>query len=159
MTKRVAVLVIAAALVSSGAYADFDSLVRAVRAHPGMHRIWTPGFGLARMIVWMIHPEGVSDIQLAIFEGKQKFDRADFERIVSTSNATPMVQVHSNRTGEVAIVWMHPLHGDTFELLVLAHDPKDQTVVVRTVIDGETMARALSHPRHAQDIARTKESD
>ncbi len=159
MTKRVAVLVVAAALASSAAYADFNALVRAVDDHPGMHRIWTPGIGLARLVVWMIHPAGVHDFQLAIFEGKDKFDGADFQRIVATSNATPMIQVHSNRTGEVSVIWARPLGGDTFELLVLAHDPTDETVVVRTVIDGDTLAREIANPRHASDIARRQESD
>lgn len=153
MTKRV-VAVLAALLICSSAYADFDALVRAVRSHPGMHRVWTPGIGFARLVVWMIHPAGVSDFQLAIFEGKAKFDGGDFERIVSTSNATPMVQVHSNRTGEVSIVWARPLRGDLLELLILAHDPKDQTVVVRTVVDGETLAREIANPRHAPEMAR-----
>lgn len=157
MSKR-AGAILAVVLFCSSAYADFNGLVRAVDAHRGMHRVWTPGIGLARLVVWMVHPAGVHDFQLAVFEGKERFNHADFESIVATSGATPIIQVHSNRTGEVSVIWMQPIHRDTFELLLLAHDPNDETVVLRTVIDGETLAREISDPRYASEVARRSES-
>jgi len=39
-------------------------------------------------------------------------------------------------------------------MTILAHDPGDDTVVVRAVVDGEVLAREIADPRHASDIAR-----
>jgi hypothetical protein len=64
-----------------------------------------------------------------------------------------MIQVHSTRTGETAVIWMRPAQGDLVEMLLVAHDPKDNTVVMRAVIDGEMLAREISDPRHASRIA------
>jgi hypothetical protein len=153
MSKRLGVAIVAALLCSS-AYADFNALVRAMHAQRGLHRVWTPGLGFARLVVWMIHPVGVRDFQIAVFEGKARFDSRDFERILGASDGTPMVQVHSNRTGEVAVIWARPVSGDLMEMLLVAHDPNDETVVLRTVVDGETLAREISNPRDASRVAR-----
>jgi len=155
---RRAALVAIAAFVSSSAYADFDSLVRAMHAQRGLHRVWTPGIGLARLMVRVIHPAGVHDVQLALFEGDARFNSRDFERILRASDGKPMVQVHSNRTGEVAVIWARPAGPDLMEMLLVAHDPNDNTVVLRTVIDGETLAREIADPRHASRIARREGS-
>lgn len=153
MSKRVAVAFLAL-LIASSAYADFNALVRAMHAHPGLHQVWTPGIGLARFAVWMIHPAGVHDIQLAVFEGDAHFDGSDFARLLNTTEARPMVQVHSNRTGEVALIWARPIGADLMEMLLVAHDPGDDTVVLRTVVDGEMLAREIANPRKASRIAR-----
>jgi hypothetical protein len=39
-------------------------------------------------------------------------------------------------------------------MLLVAHEPNDSTVVLRAVVDGETLARELADPRHAADIAK-----
>jgi hypothetical protein len=147
---------LAAALVVVGAataHADFNSLVRIIESQPRLHRVWTPGMSLVRLGVGMVHPEGVHDFQLAIFEGDGRFDRRDFEAILRTSTDRPMVQVHSNRTGETSVIWARPIGRDLMEMVLLAHDPHDDTVVLRAVIDGEMLAREISDPRHASRIA------
>ena len=63
-----------------------------------------------------------------------------------------MVQVHSKRTGETAVIWARPVGSDLVEMVLLAHDPNDNTVVLRAVINGETLAREISDPRHAPQI-------
>jgi len=65
-----------------------------------------------------------------------------------------MIRVHSNRTGELALIWARPVRGGLMEMTILAHDPGDDTVVVRAVVDGEVLAREIADPRHASDIAR-----
>ena len=116
-----------------------------------MHRIWTPGISLVRLGVRLVHPEGVYDFQLAMFEGSAN---VDFESVLRSTPGTPMLRAHDNRSGETAVIWARPLRGDLVELLILAHDPDDQTVVLRTVIDGEMLAREIADPRHAPRIAR-----
>lgn len=149
MSKGIA---LAAILLAATARADFDSLLRVIESQPGLHRVWTPGISLARMAVRMVQPKGVHDFQLAIFEGDGRFNGRDFESILRTSTDRPMVQVHSNRTGETAVIWTRPTGGDLVEMVLLAHDPHDQTVVLRAVIDGEVLAREIADPRHAPKI-------
>ena len=149
MSKRIVTAIIFT-LAAATARADFDSLVRVVESSRGMHRIWTPGISLARLGVRMIHPAGVHDFQLALFEGNAD---VDFETVLRSTPAPPMVRAHDGRSGETAVIWARPLRSDLMEMLLLAHDPNDQTVVLRAVIDGEMLARVIADPRHAPRIA------
>jgi hypothetical protein len=135
-------------LTAATARADFNQLVRAVESQRGLHRIWTPGIGLVRFGVRIVHPNGVHDFELAVFEGKTRFDDEQFNAILRTSPDTPIVRVHSNRTGESAIIWARPVGGSRFEMLLMAHDPGDNTVVVRAIVDGERLAREMADPHH-----------
>ncbi len=153
MNRRLA-LAMAAALVAATGRADFNALVRTVNSQPRLHRVWTPGISMARLAVRDVHPEGVHDFQLALFKGEGRFDRDRFEAILRTSGDRPMVQVHSNRTGETAVIWARPVGKDLFEMLLVAHDPNDDTVVLRAVIDAEKLARGIADPRRAAEIAR-----
>jgi hypothetical protein len=135
-------------LTAATAHADFNQLVRAVQSQRGLHRIWTPGIGLVRFGVRIVHPNGVHDFELAVFEGETRFDDEQFKAILRTSPDTPVVRVHSNRTGESAIIWARPVGGSRFEMLLMAHDPGDNTVVVRAIVDGERLAREMADPHH-----------
>lgn len=149
MSRRVVLLLVL--LVSAAtARADFDSLVRAVESSRGIHRVWTPGMSLVRFGIRMVHPEGVHDFQLAVFEGSA---RVDFQKVLQSTPGAPIVRTHDNRTGETAVIWARPLRGDLVEMLLLAHDPDDETVVLRAVINGEKLAREIADPRHAPRIA------
>jgi hypothetical protein len=144
--------------------ADFDSLVRAVERIPGLHRTSIPGFGLVRLAVWMIHPEGVHDLQLATFEGKGgDIDPADLERLIrkhAEAGYSPLVQAHSRRNGELTLIWARPSpRGNTVELLLLTHEPNDETVVLRTVVDVEMVARQIGNPHTATHVARNVRSE
>jgi len=149
MSKCV-LIAVAFVLSAVNARADFDSLVRVVGSSRGLHRRWTPGISFVRFGVRMIHPAGVHDFQIAMFEGDGD---VDFERVLHTTPAIPMVRTRDNRTGETAVIWARPLGGDLFEMLLLAHDPKDDTVVVRAVVDAEMLAREIADPKHASRIA------
>lgn len=143
---------IAAALlfVAASARADFDALVRAVESTHGIHRIWTPGISLVRLGVRIAHPEGVHDFQLAVFEGDGD---VDVERIMRSNPGTPMVRVHERRSGETTVIWARP-RGELMEMLLVTHEPNDNTVVLRAVINGEVLAREVANPRHASDFAK-----
>ena len=156
MNKRLA-LASLAILFALPLRADFDSLVRAVETIPGLHRVWIPGFGLVRFAVWMVHPEGVHDLQLATFEGNSgDIEPREFERLLrrnAEAGYQPLVMAHSRRTGELTLIWARPSRrGDTVELLLLTHDPHDETVVLRTVVDPETIARHIAHPHEATKV-------
>lgn len=159
MNKRFGLIALLVLFVAVPMRADFDSLVQAVERIHGLHRIPMPGFGLVRFGVWIIHPKGVYDLQLATFEGSSddKMDDASFERLLRThANAgyQPLVQTHSRRNGEMTLIWGRPMPGDRIELLLLTHEPNDETVVLRTVVDVETVAREIVDPHRATRIAR-----
>ena len=142
-------LFLALLFVAASARADFDALVRTVESTHGIHRIWTPGISLVRLGVRIAHPEGVHDFQLAVFEGNGDLD---VDRIVRSNPGTPMVRVHE-RSGETTVIWARP-RGDLMEMLLVTHEPNDNTVVLRAVINGEVLAREVADPRHASDFAK-----
>ena len=148
MSKRV-LLVLTLVFAAASAHADFDALVRAVESSPGLHRIWMPGLGFVRLAVRMVHPEGVHDFQLARFSGAGDIN---FEQVIKSSRVEPIIRTRE-RNGEMAFVWARPLKGDLIEMLVLAHDPNDETVVVRAVVSGEMLAKELADPKHPTVIA------
>jgi hypothetical protein len=157
MTKRVIFAVLFAVIVAAPVRADFDSLVRAVGGMRGMHRIPLPGISLVRFAVWMVHPKGVHDVQLATFKRRGgDLDGLQFEALLrehADAGYRPLVQARSRRGRELTLIWARPASGDLVELLLVAHESRDQTVVLRTVVDLETMAREIYHPRHATRVA------
>ena len=71
MTNRRLLLLIALSVFALGATparANFDDIVRAVESRYHVHRTTIPMFGLVRFALWVAHPGGVSDVQLATFE-------------------------------------------------------------------------------------------
>src|SRR5437763_10987122 len=127
MNRRVAFAALVALFAALPLRADFDSLVRAVGSIRGLHRVSIPGLGLARFAIWMIHPKGVYDFELATFEGKGgDLDPRTFERLLrehAEAGYQPLVQAHSRRTGELTLIFARPSHEDRVELLLLTHDP------------------------------------
>ncbi|MEK6373555.1 MAG: hypothetical protein AABO58_12755 [Acidobacteriota bacterium] len=158
MTKRLAFAVLLAVVVAAPLRADFDSLVRAVGGIRGMHRIPLPGISLVRFAVWMVHPKGVHDVQLATFTRKGgDLEGAEFQALLrehAEAGYRPLVQAHSRSGRQLTLIWARPTSGDLVELLLVAHESRDQTVVLRTVVDLETMAREITHPRRATRVAR-----
>ena len=147
MSKK---LLIALLFVAATARADFDSLVRVVESSRGIHRVWTPGLSFVRLGVRMVHPEGVHDFQIAMFEGSGD---VDIERIIGSTPGVPIIRTRDKRTGETAVIWARPLRGDLVEMLLVAHDPNDETVVLRAVVDGQKLAQQISSPRHVSTKA------
>jgi len=147
MSKK---MLIAFLFVVASARADFDSLVRVVQSSRGLHRVWTPGISFVRFGVRMVHPEGVHYFQLAIFEGHGD---VDIERVMRATSGVPIVRARDNRSGETTVIWATPLRGDLFEMLLVAHDPNDDTMVIRAVVDGQKLAKEIADPRHAASIA------
>src|SRR4051794_33231800 len=130
------------------ARADFNEIVRAVESRYNVHRTWIPMFGLVRFALWVAHPGGVSDVQLATFEHARFGDTQDMAEIVRRYAGEPMqplVQSHSRRDGETTLIYAHPLGGDRVALLVFAHDHSD-TTLVRVVVSMDKFSEAVNHP-------------
>jgi len=158
MTKRLLLAALLTLGIAAPMRADFDSLVRAVETIPGLKRVTIPGFGLVRFAVWMVHPKGVYDVQLATFEGDGgDIDQHRLESLIrqhAEAGYQPLVQARSRRSGEMTFIWARPARGNSVELLLIAHERGDNTVVLRTVVDVETVAREIVNPHTATRVAR-----
>src|SRR3954453_7491333 len=128
--------------------ADFNEIVRAVESRYNVHRTWIPMFGLVRFALWVAHPGGVSDVQLATFEGAHLDDvqgLADIVRRNAGEAMQPLVQTRSNRNGETTLIYARPLGGDRVALLIFAHDSED-TTVLRVVVSMDKLSETMNHP-------------
>ena len=152
--------IVAAALafaIAVPAYADFNAIARAVDRQRGVKRVWIPFLGVARMLVRVVHPEGVHDVQLAIFEGAESLDPRKLRQLVESKigpGFTPLVQAWSRRNGSWSFVYVRPSRdGELMEMLVFARDD-EETVLVRVNVDPERIARHLGEPRSVARVAR-----
>ena len=131
-------------------HAGFKDVVRAVETRTQMHPTYVPLLGLARFAVWIIHPDGVYDFQLATFEGTSRSD-INFDDLTATIRKAagagyyPMVQARSKRKGEFTYILAKPAGNDRIEFLLATHDHSD-TVVVRAVIDADRMLAHINEP-------------
>lgn len=149
MSKRAALL----ALVFFAAlpmHAGFKDVVHAVETRTQMHPTYVPLLGLARFAVWIIHPDGVYDFQLATFEGESR-GAIDYDDLTATirkaagAGFRPLVQARSNRKGEFTYILAKPLDDNRVEFMLATHDHSD-TVVVRCVIDADRMLAHINEP-------------
>jgi hypothetical protein len=160
MIKR---LLLATLLVASAALplqADFNAVARAIDSQDGVRRIWIPFLGVARAVVWVVQPEGVRDFQLVTFRNTGNVDPQELQQIMRAKAGEgfkPLVQVWSKRTGEWSFIYAKPsADGDRIELMVLAHEDDEQTVLVRVDVDAKVLARELGErPRHVNHMARS----
>ena len=153
MTDRRRLLLLAAlvsvfTLGATPARANFDDIVRAVESRYNVHRTTIPMFGLVRFALWVVHPGGVADVQLATFEDAKITDvqgLADIVRRNAGEPMQPLVQTRSNRSGETTLIYARPLGGDRVALLVFAHDRSD-TTLVRVVVSMDKFSETMNHP-------------
>jgi hypothetical protein len=158
MTNRRLLLLIALSLFALGATparANFDDIVRAVESRYHVQRTTIPMFGLVRFALWVAHPGGVSDLQLATFENAHFDDQQGLVDIVRRNAGEPMqplVQTRSNRNGETTLIYARPLGGDRVALLIFAHDRED-TTLLRVVVSMDKFSETMNHPdRVAADL-------
>ena len=149
MNKRAALLALAL-FAALPLHAGFKDVVRAVESRTQMHPTYIPLVGLARFAVWIIHPDGVYDFQLATFEGESR-GAIDYDDLTATVRKaagpgyTPLVQARSNRKGEFTYILAKPVDDNRIEFLLATHDHSD-TVVVRAVIDADKMLAHINEP-------------
>lgn len=155
MTKRLLVATLLLSIVAVPMYGDFNKIARAIDGHAGIKRIWIPFLGLGRFFVRAIHPEGVHDFQLAVFEGSRNLDTRSLHAMFESKldpNFQPLVQVRSKKSRESSFIYVRPRGDDQLELMVLVHDA-DDTVLVRVVVNPERIVRELGEPRNVSRAA------
>jgi len=149
MTKRVSLLALVLFAALPLYAAGFKDVVRAVEARTQMHPTYIPLLGLARFAVWIVHPEGVYDFQLATFEGRGadvEFDDLSAALRKAVGNGfRPLVQVRSKLKGEFTFIFARPVDDDRVEFMLATHDHSD-TVVLRAVIDADRMLAHINEP-------------
>lgn len=149
-------IAIALFLAALPMYADFNAVVREVQAHGGLHRVTIPFLGLARFAVWIVHPSGVHDFQLATFEGNSAGMDGRLIGELMLKNAgdgfRQLVRVRSNKHGgEWTYVYVRPA-GDLFELMVATYE-HDEATIVRAVVDIDRLQQTVNSGRHGRVMA------
>ena len=158
MTRRrlaaLALALMAPLLCAAPMRADFNGVVRAVSRTRGLHRVDVPMIGLARFVVWIMHPKGVHDFQLATFEGNADLNGSEMKAILNAEadGFTQVVHARSRRTGEFSLIYAKPAK-DAIEMIVISHD-KSETAVVRAVVDIDTFAREVNGGEGVVKMAR-----
>ena len=159
MIKRLLLSALLIASVALPLHADFNAVARAIDSQDGVSRIWIPFLGVARAVVWVVQPEGVRDFQLVTFRNRGDVDPRELGEIMRAKAGAgfkPLVQVWSRRSNEWSFIYAKPsADGNRIELMVLAHDNDEQTVLVRVDVDANVLARELSEkPRGVTRMAR-----
>ncbi|HEY0593984.1 MAG TPA: hypothetical protein VGF40_19590 [Thermoanaerobaculia bacterium] len=134
---------LAAAALAGCASSEFSTLVRAAASEPGVRRQRVPMLGLARTTVRVMHPQGVRDFQMAVFEtdGSAASERLDLAIAEVGRGWTPMIRVAS-ADGERSTVWART-SGSGMEMLVLARDG-EESVIVRFEMDADRFFATLA---------------
>jgi hypothetical protein len=158
MTKRLLIAALLLSLTLPAFAGGFDDIARAIDGHRGAKRVWMPGLGLARFLVWIVRPKGVHDFQIATFKGTDDIDPHDLNAVMESHvdrGFTPMVRTWSKRSGEWSFIYARAReNSDRVELMVLAHDDED-TVLVRVDVDASIVAREMNvTPRNVSRYAR-----
>ncbi len=151
--KRI-LIALAFVAVTLPLHADFRQIARNLDQRLGS-RTWIPFLGLGRFVVRSVHPKGVHDFQLAVFEGRSRgVDPQDLETLLKQGvdkGFAPLVHVRSNRGRETVLVYGRP-HAKCIELMILVQDGGD-IVLVRVDGDAETIAREFVQPRSVVKLA------
>ena len=149
MNRRIAAAAaVAFTLAAQPVFADFNRLAGGLRTL-GFERTWIPFLGLARSLVRVVHPSGVHDFQVAIYEKAPRVSGNVIEKMIRTrmgAGFTPLVRTYSARKGESVFIYARPSRDSrTVELIILSHE-RNETVLVRVSADAATVGRELNVP-------------
>lgn len=156
MTKRALASCLVIMLLALPMRAGFHEVAHAIGKRPGLRRVTIPLLGLVRFGVWVVHPKGVYDFQLATFEGRDGGEAGELEAILRErigAGYRPMVQVRSTRSGELTLIYAKPLGGDRVDLFILSRDGSD-TVLLRVDADARVAAAEVARERIDVRVAR-----
>lgn len=150
MNKRL--LIAVSLLIALPLSADFRSIERALRTRLGAPT-WIPFLGLARVASNVVHPKGVHDFQLAVFEHGGAFDGQEAALLMSREAAGFTQLVHARSRGEWTFVYCRPGVAGRVELLILTSD-SNETVLVRCDVDAQTFADEMDEPEKLAQMGR-----
>jgi len=149
MNKRL--LLAVTLLIALPLHADFGSIERTLHSRLGAQR-WIPFLGVARFASNVIHPRGVHDFQLAVFE-RGRFDGQEGAMIMSRQAAGFTQLVKSRTRDGWTFVYCRPASTGRVEVLILTTDAKE-TVLVRCDVDPHAMAESMGKPKKLAAMGR-----
>ncbi|HEU4522161.1 MAG TPA: hypothetical protein VFT12_09175 [Thermoanaerobaculia bacterium] len=149
MSRRIAIAaLVALTFAAQPVFADFHRVARGLQKL-GFEKRWIPFLGLARVAVRVVHPKGVHDFQIAVYEETPSVSGAAIQQMLREHvgrGYTPLVRVFSARQGESVFVYARPTANlRIVELIVLAHE-RNETVLVKLSADAEIVGREMGIP-------------
>lgn len=135
-------------LIATAGDPQFDAIVHRIREH--YHKGPNHLMGLASFVANRVHPAGVKNIHIAVFEGldssrhpaEKDFDA--FMQQTAGPEFRPMVRVISRRDGEQTYIYTRPA-GDDIEMLIVTLEANEATVV-KTCLSPKAMDRWIEEP-------------
>lgn len=143
--KRTAILVtliLWPALASAG----FTEVVRTVERSTGIRRIYIPFMGMARSFIRVVEPKGLSDFRIAVFEGRGRSVRDDFDQALITAMGPGWQKVVTavSRRGqdETALIFARPVK-NRMRMMIVAHE-RDEAAVIELEVDLKEFSRFVT---------------
>ncbi|HUO85351.1 MAG TPA: hypothetical protein VM534_09575 [Thermoanaerobaculia bacterium] len=143
---RLAIVAILLLAVVPALRADFHELARQIERLDHVERVGIPGFGLARFLVRLTHPEGVTDLKVAVFEQKRTRLAIDYSGFVKNeigNGWTPIVVARS-RGGEQSYIYARESRG-RIRMMILAVD-SEEVALIEMEMEPERFLRSLEEP-------------
>jgi hypothetical protein len=151
--NRAALLALALIVPAQPLFADFHEVRKELRKI-GFEQTWIPFLGLARGLVRVVHPKGVHDFQLAVYESTPDVGGDEIDRVMrrfAGKGFTPLVRVKSNRSGESVLIYARPSRNEKIvELIVLTRE-RGEAVLMRIAADAEIVGREMGVPEKIAD--------
>jgi hypothetical protein len=129
---------------------EFDAIARHLKSEYKAKRRKVPFMGLARFAVKLIHPAGIKNIKVAIFEELDHVPAAGNNELNATlRNALspewlPLVRIRT-RDGEQTYVYAREA-GASINLMVVNLD-REEAVVARLKVNPQKLKEFLDNPR------------
>jgi len=132
-------------------FADFSSAELALRAQLG-HQQTIPLLGFVRFASNIVHPKGVHDFQLAVFErGGMTSENAVALMRRETNGFSQIVHHRSKR--ESTLIYARPTAAGRMEVLILNSD-QHETVLLRCDVDAAQFARDMRKHERLERLGR-----
>ncbi len=149
---RFATLLLLGVVCSTAGHAadrEFKVIVQAISDEFNTKPMHIPLFGLVNAVAYVAHPAGAKHVDLAVFEDLGSHDGSGQNVAIKIRQVIgdpwrPFIQVRSNRSEEMTLVWMRA-DGHDCKLLLTTIEPNEATVV-QLKLDPEGLQRWLSDP-------------
>ena len=130
--------------VATPVAADFRSIADRIEDDYHLNRTWIPFLGIGRLFVRAAKPEGIHDLQLAVFED-QRARFVDVSAILADEIGPewqPMIRARSR--GEETVIYARP-SGKVMRLLIVARE-SDELVVMEVAMDPRKFTESMREP-------------
>ena len=151
--KRAMTAVLLALLIPVSAHAGFPDLVSTIERSTGVRRTTIPFFGLARFFIRMIEPEGISDVKLAVFEGRARSIPSDFDASIRSAldkDWQNIVRVVSKKERERVMIYARPSRRG-MRMLIVVHQPSE-AVVMEVEVDPKRFSSLIARAQNGNPM-------